>query len=320
MSIVPDAPIDAQMSEMTQVADRFVVVSDIVGSTRLYDELGDDRAKRLVTDRVTRMSRIVNDNHGVVGATAGDEVLATFDGGGNAAAAACEMQLDVQQHSSGAALGEATMELARSVRLRIGIHFGSIIADPLDLASETIAIARRLSSLAKAEQTLLSREVLDRLPPIYRAMTRYVDDEPWRGATTTRLQVHELIWEVEGLTAHSPMTAAPQTHGYARVTLATEDRTVTVDHDLPEVTVGRSNHNDLVVDFDLVSREHFRITLRHGRCTLTDASTNGTWIVAEDGEETLVTREAFPLRGAGHLYFGKPSAEGAAHAVAFRCE
>lgn len=293
--------------------DHVVVVADIVGSTSLYENLGDSEAKRLITDCLKRLSAIVTQHGGRIGATVGDALIATFPAPGPAAAAACEMQVGVQQEMNAGRLE------SRSLQLRIGMHGGPVAVDPLEMVSEVVAIARQVADLAKAEQTLLTADLRERLPGVYRAMTRFVDREPWRGATTRTLELHELVWEVEGLTAHAPALAQPT--GIARVRLEIGGKTLVLDEARPVITAGRAPElNDLAVDCDLASREHFKLTLRNGRVTLTDTSTNGTYVVVGDAPPVTVLRESWPLKGSGYLYFGPPDDDNERFAVRFTCE
>ena len=70
--------------------------------------------------------------------------------------------------------------------------------------------------------------------------------------------------------------------------------------------MGRGEQNDLVVQNDLVSRQHFSAQLSRGRSTITDNSTNGTVIVYVDGTNQSVKKETLPLQGEGRLIIGRP--------------
>ncbi|MCC7410025.1 MAG: adenylate/guanylate cyclase domain-containing protein [Gammaproteobacteria bacterium] len=293
---------------------RFIVVADIVGSTRLYESLGDVPAKQIITECLDGLTSVVNEHHGAVVASVGDELVCCFEDIAEAAASACEMQIGVRQDPDGTLPGK------RSVQLRVGIHGGDIIFEPFDFVSEVTAIARRVTALAKADQTLLTRTVVDSLPGVYRAMTRYVDREPWRGVTTHHLDLYELVWAVDGVTAMATLSPAHAARGFARIRLQHPGGELVVDENRPVITVGRASINDIVVDFDMVSREHFKLTLRNGRGLLTDSSTNGTVIVGIDGTSSGVLRETEPLPAQGTLFFGTPSRENESYSIRFTCE
>jgi len=299
---------------MTGSEQQTVLVVDIVGSTRLYEALGDAAAKRLVTDCLDKLTEVAEKRGGRVIAKLGDELVICFDSTAEAATSASEMHVGAEREA------EQTDAGTPALKLRIGLHSGALPADPLASAgNEVLAIARRASELAKAEQTLITGETFARLPRILRAMTRYVDREPFRGASATWLELHELIWAVEGLTAAEP-GAHIALNTIVRVWLRYGSREWILDERRPLIAAGRAEDNDIVVDSDLASRYHFTLKYRDGKCTLADMSTNGTYVILTGGGQECVWREPVLLRGEGTLCLGDPAADNEAHAIAFRCE
>ena len=55
-----------------------IVFADVVGSTRLYEELGDQRAREVVATCIDIMRQATEEHHGTVIKTMGDEVMSTF--------------------------------------------------------------------------------------------------------------------------------------------------------------------------------------------------------------------------------------------------
>ena len=55
-----------------------IVFADVVGSTKLYELLGDLRAREMVGICIEVMRAATDQNHGTVIKTMGDEVMATF--------------------------------------------------------------------------------------------------------------------------------------------------------------------------------------------------------------------------------------------------
>jgi len=76
------------------------------------------------------------------------------------------------------------------------------------------------------------------------------------------------------------------------------------------VTAGRADQNDIVVRGELVSRLHARIDYRNGRFSLTDQSTNGTWVTDASGTEHPVRHDSLVLSGTGTISFGRPAVPG----------
>ncbi len=70
-------------------------------------------------------------------------------------------------------------------------------------------------------------------------------------------------------------------------------------------TLGRGERNSLVVDRELVSRIHASIEFRQGKFILVDRSTNGTYLLLENGARFFVHREEFTLHGRGSICLGQ---------------
>ena len=76
------------------------------------------------------------------------------------------------------------------------------------------------------------------------------------------------------------------------------------------ISVGRGPQNDLTLPNELVSRLHFTAQFSRGRCTITDKSTNGTFVVTEDGSRQAVRHETFTLGGRGTIELGSAKRQG----------
>lgn len=286
---------------MEQVAT--LMFADVVGSTRLYDELGDERARVLVGGAVAAIREIVEAHGGVVVQEIGDEVAARFDASEDAAAAACAAH--AKMHEGGGAPADS-LRLPPS-RIRIGLHRGPVDPDGDVLIEETAKVARWASGNAKADQTLATRAVVDDLPEIYRSVSRFVDDETWEFVSVEHLEVFEIIWDVEAITAcpgELPKTAQAVC---SAVEFSQNHTSITLDGDHPVLSVGRGIQNDLVIRDDLVSRHHFSAQFSRGRCTITDNSTNGTYVIIDGETSVAIRRETYPLRDSGVIYLGEPA-------------
>ena len=293
--------------------DRVVLCADVVGSTRLYDELGDERAKTLISDRLDRVIALVHGRRGELIAEVGDEIICLFDDVSDAAAASCEA------HAELADINESRSDDEPEIEVRIGIHSGELPGSGEDLMTETAKIAQWAAGNAKPDQTLITRRIFDALPSIYRALSRYVDDETWNFVSIEHMELYELVWDVEAVTAYSGEEGQKAQRGYALVRFRLGETTIELDDDRPVISAGRSSRN-LVAAHDLVSRQHFSAQFSRGRCTITDNSTNGTFIVHDDGSQQEVRRETLPLTGSGLIFLGEPSEAKQGYAISFSCE
>jgi len=90
-----------------------------------------------------------------------------------------------------------------------------------------------------------------------------------------------------------------------RLRLLHGGREVSVGSDRPVISIGRDGVNELVVDERKASRVHARIEWRRDKFVLTDVSTNGTYVIADDGPETCLRREEYILDGSGTISLGR---------------
>ncbi|MEW8395932.1 MAG: adenylate/guanylate cyclase domain-containing protein, partial [Candidatus Thiodiazotropha sp.] len=91
-----------------------IVFADIVDSTRMYESLGDRRAKQLITDLEEVIARVVMETGGDVVEVVGDEVMSRYLQVGDAVEGACLMQERVDEYAK-----RTNMTLSA----RIGLHY-----------------------------------------------------------------------------------------------------------------------------------------------------------------------------------------------------
>ena len=121
-------------------------------------------------------------------------------------------------------------------------------------------------------------------------------------------------------------TMVPVIAGYSdsargmRLRLRFDDRELVVDERTSNVTVGRAEENDVVVNGHLCSRLHARIVLGRSNFVLIDQSTNGTFVQTGDGEELFVRQDILQLNGQGVIGLGCLPEHGSQHTIHFACE
>ncbi len=134
----------------TPVFDRVlatVLFTDIVGSTNRLADLGDQRWSEILEQHDRLAAQEIDRFRGRRIKTTGDGLVATFDGPARAIRCAQSIQEVVR------ALG---------IEVRAGLHTGEIEVRPDDdIAGIAVHIASRVSSLAKADEIVVSRTVVD---------------------------------------------------------------------------------------------------------------------------------------------------------------
>ncbi len=298
------------MGEEVEVA---VLFADVVGSTRLYERMGDQRARDLVSTCIEVMREATEEHGGAVVKTIGDEVMATFPSADQALNAAAQMQKQIGSHTGLRVDGQP-------VSIRIGCHFGPVMAETQDIFGVTVHTANRMTSQAKAGQVIISEATVDRLSPQWRSACRLIDNAPIKGQGN-EVPLYEVLWQADDVTSmvrQVPMSADQSCS--VRLKLWWLDRELTVDEQHSVLTIGRADENDLVVKGSLISRLHARIEFVRHKFMLVDHSTNGTFVRAANGEESFVRRDTLQLKGTGTIGLGRLPESESAQTIRFVCE
>lgn len=299
------------MSEELEVA---IVFADVVGSTQLYESLGDDQAREVVRKCLEIMIDATQNASGSVIKTMGDEVMSIFDD----VDAAMSASVDMQQRISGS---KNLVPDGQAISIRIGCHYGVVAREPNDIFGAAVHTANRMTSQAKARQIVTTGSTVELLSEEWRKMTRQIDLAVVKGRKD-EVALFEVLWQpgeeatsvVQAIGWSQNADAAPS------LTLSFGGKTVPVDPQRQQITMGRAEDNDLVVKGNLISRVHARIEKRRNKYFLVDESTNGSFIVTVAGEESFIRRDSVQLIGEGVIGLGKVAKPGTALAVHFLLE
>ena len=138
VAVDPDLDVDRVLAT--------VLFTDIVASTETATRLGDRKWRDLLDDHDQLLRSEVERSRGRVVKTTGDGALATFDGPARAVRCAGSIAQGVRQ------LG---------IEIRAGVHTGEVELRGDDVGGLGVHIGARVSSLAGANQVLVSRTVVD---------------------------------------------------------------------------------------------------------------------------------------------------------------
>ncbi len=279
---------------MARGAELVILFADIAGSTRLYEKLGDQRARMVVSGAVGVMSDVTRRHSGQVVKTIGDEVMTVFRSADNAATAAAEMQ---------DAISASGVSQDITLAIRVGFHHGQVLIDQADVFGDAVNVAAYVTRQAKPGQILVSGTARQRLSERWSPETRPIARVDVKGKQE-QVDLYELIWQADEMT----MLQAPPPRGHdaagARLVLTTGSRRIEVGALCPAFTVGRDDRNDVVIVETIVSRYHAKVEYRNGRFVLTDQSANGTFVAPQDGAPVFVHRDSVLLAGQGLLGLG----------------
>jgi class 3 adenylate cyclase len=287
-----------------------ILFADVCGSTKMYEKFGNERARKIMSHCTDLMTAASTAHGGTLIKTIGDEVMCRFPSADQAAAGA----LDMQERVSNASV----TGIGAPLSIHVGFHYGPVVEEEGDIFGDAVNVAARMVNLAKADQVLTTRATVELLSEKWRKASRQIDRAAVRGKSEM-IDVFELVWQeaestrVAGRVWDIPVRAPS---GHLLVTQGAHEFEISEEH--PQITVGRGAQNDLVMHGDLVSRLHARIEYRNGKYSLTDQSTNGTYVGDAAGKSTLVRHDSQVLTGAGVIALGHQPLPGQADLIRYK--
>lgn len=291
-----------------------VLFADVVGSTRIYEALGDQRARDIIALCLDVMQGATEKHRGSVIKTIGDEVMATFPTADDAMNAAAQIQRGITTHPQLQIEGQP-------VSVRIGCHFGPVVLEKHDVFGATVNTANRMTSQAKSGQIVTTAATVELLSSDWRASVRQIDLAPL-SVQGAEVMLYEAIWQTDDITSMLPSIhmGAGADRKALRLRLVLSDRELVLDEGRAQIAIGRADENDVIIRGNLISRIHARIELARSKFLLIDQSTNGTFVTSVNGEEAFVRRDSMTLKGTGMIGLGKvPEAE-SPQTIRYICE
>jgi hypothetical protein len=279
--------------------------ADVSGSTRIYEQLGDQQALSIVNACLDTALNAVQAEGGAPVRTVGDELMAAFPSPTSTFSAALAMQRRMELLPPLMLAGHTTKPA-----LRIGLHFGKAMRVRDDYFGDTVNVAARVVSLAKARQILTTGEVLDALPEQLRVLGQEIDNVVVKGRSEA-LRIVQVDWSDwgESKTFFPGALLKPRPAGSHFLTIGFKARQWTLCPGHAPFTIGRDIANDVVIASHHASRSHATIENRGDKWMLADHSTNGTYVTMTGQEELRLHMETMILGGSGVISCGRPIAQ-----------
>jgi class 3 adenylate cyclase len=287
-----------------------VMFADIAESTRLYEAFGDETAQQLVSRCLSQISQICGHYGGSIVKMVGDEVMCRFSTADDAVHAACQIHEDLAANHRVAGAPE--------LLVRIGLHFGPAILQGNDLFGDTVNLAARMTTVAKAGQIITTEDTVNTLS-IENAKSARLYDKALVKGKQAEIAMYEILWKREDATNIISRATLTQHLATQELKLKHNDLETIVLSNAPMFLIGRSPQCDLVVDSGFASRTHARIEYRRGKFVLIDQSTNGTFVKTDEGKEVYLRREELPLWGEGNISLGEVFTPGNARLITYIC-
>lgn len=276
-----------------------VVFADLVGSTGIFERLGDETAGRFVTQLTTALAKIFEQHHGRVVKLLGDGLFVVFPQESQAITACIAIQERLLQKPV------RPGGTGRPVQMQMGVESGEVVEISGDCYGDAVNSAARLADLAGADQILTTQRVRDALAGEQQDKLRSLGPMYLRGKAEVT-EVYRVEWQperdAEATVMGVSMFGQPSE---AHLELTFADQSCRLQARGEPVTLGRSTSADLNVNDTRVSRLHATLEWRGGHFVLIDASSFGTWVYFGNQPEPVVLRrtECY-LVGQGHIALG----------------
>lgn len=271
-----------------------VLISDITGSTQLYERESNETALERIAPVLDRMRELVSDAGGHCVKSKGDDTISVFVKPDEAFDAAWAMINEDWHHG---------------MNVHAGLYFGEVLREEEGLYGGVVNTAARLASLAKPGEMLVGDAAFDELDTGKQSRMIPVGDLHLRGKDATT-RVYSAA--VSKLSAQTVVFAkkSERPRRTEAVELTFQDRTWRIGEG-ETLSIGRSRDCDIVVDQAWVSRRHGEFSIRQWQLEYKDHSSVGSVLRTGDGKQLSIHRRTTMLSGSGTILLGGADAEAA---------
>lgn len=289
-----------------------VVFADLVGSTGIFERLGDATASRFVTQLTSALSKTFEQHSGRVVKLLGDGLFVVFPAEGDALAACVSIQKRLQEKPVYPG-GQGA-----PVQMQMGVECGEVVEIDGDCFGDAVNSAARLADLAGAEQILTTQRVRDALAPLQQTQLRSLGPMYLRGKAEAT-EVFRVDWNVDRdadatVMGVSMLKAVKE----QSLELSAPGQTLRLEPRGDKLSIGRATTSSLSLNDSRVSRLHATIEWRGGQFVLGDASSFGTWVyMGNQSEPVVLRRTECYLVGSGQIALGCERDADSAPLVAF---
>lgn len=251
-----------------------VLFVDLVGSTALYQSLGNARAAELVSGITNWIGRLCEASGGRVIRRLGDGVLAAFQPGATAIECAIALQRRQTEHNADAPAG---MQL----QIKIGMARGYMMETVTGWVGEVINLATDLSDRCGPDQILACDVALDQITLTTFARYRNLGFMHMLGKSEP-VDVFQIEWKTDASNGVSTVRGALDERDFSvsvpasGIRLSWAGRSSDFHRSALPIVLGRHEQAQFVVQDPRVSRRHARIYELDEVLVLEDISRYGT--------------------------------------------
>ncbi len=301
---------------MKEESTNVIFFADVVGSTKLYETLGDTQAHQCISEGLAKISEQVDLAGGRVIEVIGDEVMALFAD----SKAACECACSIQKYFT-----HNSTACGHQIAFRIGFHKGALgFNENGHPFGDTINVAARVAALARAGESITTSESVDDIEETNDFLCQPFGRVRVKGKSEL-INTMKVEWDVTSATKLMIKTNLNRpAENVDGLELFIGDQKYRVRGASAPFTFGRDTGCSLVVNSDSSSRIHLSLDVRFGKWFMTDRSTNGTYIrlsAADSAEDKpmYLHHSEWGIEGEGYIGLGKKPEEDDPDTIKFVC-
>jgi adenylate cyclase len=279
-----------------------VLFADISGSTKLYVELGDERAREIVARTLDLWSSLTVEGGGSVIQLRGDGMLCIFPSVDAALLAVVRMR---------------DLPYQGPLSMHAGLHVGVVLQEAEQLYGDVVNVAARMADVAKKFEIVLTAAARQQLAqPARWPNLRLIKEVPIKGKAEP-MDVYLLANDRRGLTDYQPPLKKATT---GQLHLRYAGQLVIVNMQAGACLIGRDDDCRIKIEQPRVSRRHASVECAAGKFFLQDHSTNGTYVAERQAAPVLVHREMFQLKESGVISLGVEPQHNVEQSIVFSFE
>ena len=291
-----------------------VIFADLVGSTGVFEALGNDKATLAVHRLIELMVKTCHLHGGRVVKTLGDGLLAVFADPADALEAIVALQ---RTHHARTRSWPSNLLM----HMKIGAACGPVVELQGDCYGDTVNLAARLCQMAGAGHIWTTGDLVRGLRAQAGTRFRSLGAVNIRGLSEAR-EICQIDWDTHDPSEMLTQPADSVKGQYAgladHIALSCASRSASFSAQELPVHLGRLPELEFTVLNQRVSRRHARLDWVNKNFVLTDLSSYGTWVRLGDGLSELVLRRGeCVLMGWGEISLGTPFNEPNAPVVRF---
>jgi serine/threonine protein kinase len=173
-----------------------ILFSDIVGSTRYFEQRGDIEGRAMVSRHHRQMFPVIKKYKGAVIKTMGDSIMASFEDVQAGCSCAREMQQVLMQENQ-------SLPPEDRISIRIALHYGKAVIEKDDVFGDAVNVASRVEKFTDGDQIVISQAVIDVIQGNPEYTVRNVGSVTMKGKSE-KMSLYRLLWYDEEIVAPIP--------------------------------------------------------------------------------------------------------------------